>query len=282
MMERAVKGILRSLKGNVPVQLTARLKRSRSLSHHSWRAAVCLLLALLASPLLAQTTTHPVITGRVVDEQGQPVAQAQLLIVPPPQRRRKAIGHEMLFGTDTDEHGRFKFEDEYKWTTSRRIMYISAPLRADVYAPVTPPLEMIERIDPSFRGQPIVIKRNQATDLGDVKVQIHYGLVQLRLQNSAGGPLLQNAEQWRNIRLRFRTARGEVVDGGLPSLNDIEKAVRIAESAITVAVPKGAWQIEVTYDDDQRVGRGLTPLLHITDSDVPVPITVMLSLVRRR
>src|SRR5947209_15926781 len=94
-----------------------------------------------------------------------------------------------------------------------------------------------------FKGQRILVKKNIPLDLGDVPVQVRYGIVKVNLRDRNGALLITNIESWRGVWLRVRDTRGRTITTTSLSINNVQEAVNAAESSITVALPEGTWRI---------------------------------------
>jgi len=231
-----------------------------------------LLLTLCCARLAAQDT--PVsyqITGRVVDEKGRPVAGALVgLRVPDPQ------SPDAYRSTITGKDGRFMSFDSARRPVDEATFYVSAP-PADALVPVDFMFGRLSHLGSSFAGQKVRFDGKERVDLGDVRVQAHYGKVSIRLLDAKGEPFAPDAGVRRHMLIRVRDARGDVVqEGGV-----IEPAMRKAESAIVVALPAGTWELAVAVFGDSfswspldapvAVAEGakepLTASVRLTDAD---------------
>ena len=200
-----------------------------------------ILLLTLCAQLAAQDT--PVtykITGRVVDENGKPIAGALVgLRVPEPQ------SPDVFGNTITDKDGRFTSLETASRPADKALFYISAP-PADAYVPVDFMFGRLSYLDSSFAGQTVNFDGKEEVDLGDVRVQAHYSKVLIRVLDAKGAPLAPDASAWQHIMIRVRDSRGDVVqEGGI-----IEAAKRKDESAIVVALPEGTWELAATVFGD--------------------------------
>ncbi|HEY0378629.1 MAG TPA: ankyrin repeat domain-containing protein [Pyrinomonadaceae bacterium] len=200
-----------------------------------------LLLTLCCARLAAQDTyVTYMVTGRVVDEKGKPVAGALVgLRVPDPQ------SPDAYYSSISGKDGRFASSETAAHPVDKATFYVSAP-PSDSFVPVDLMFGRLSYLDSSFGGRTVNFNGKERVDLGDVRVQAHYHKVRIRLLDANGSPLASDASFWRHVLLRVRDARGDVVlEGGV-----IEPAMRKDESAIVIALPAGTWELAVTAFGD--------------------------------
>ena len=203
--------------------------------------ASALLLLTLCAHLAAQDDplTYK-ITGRVVDEDGKPVAGAFVgLRVPNPQ------SPDLFSANLAGKDGRFTASDSARLPADKATFYVSAPPR-DAHVPLDYMFGRFAYLDASLGGQTVNFDGKRQVDVGDVRVQARYHKVSIRLLDSKGEPLAPDADAWQHLMLRVRDARGDVVhEGGVA-----EAGKRKAESAIVVALPAGTWELAATVFGD--------------------------------
>lgn len=185
------------------------------------------------------------VTGRAVDECGKAVPYAWVLVLPadPPEGRvGGTITYEMA-----DGEGRFRFEGESMISESEYTLYITSPFPdyTTVFANLIPPFEISTKDHPQFGGTQIRFKNSEEVDVGDALVQVNYGVIVVYLQDRKGRPLFSNTEDWEYIGLRVRDLNGKVVSEETIPPADVREAVRVSESAISLALPEGVWRIEI-------------------------------------
>ncbi len=188
------------------------------------------------------------VNGRVIDEQGQPVAHASVVIV-----TDSNIPRNMIYGVETNSEGIFRLvETEANELTAIRRLYAVGPRPPNSYCPVLPPFdELPSLIGQAYIGRPISIQKNAEVNLGNVQVQARYGVVAVQLLNQAGSPLVTDARAWRRVWLRIRNAENAIVIEQTLSINAIEQAVNTVTSTVRVALPEGTWRIEASTDEEE-------------------------------
>jgi hypothetical protein len=225
-----------------------------------------LFLILGAAKTAPQEEYYYAVTGRVIDEQGQPVAGAYVVVDAGP-------GGDIVVYTEADSKGKFRFEQRVNLAKVERTLYVTSPRFPAASDPVRPPFDMLRHSanDP-YAGQKIVIKKNGEIDVGDVRLQVYYGLIDLELRSSKGLPLTPaEKRKWRRPWLRLRNEQGDfILDSSFPrNMPDLR-----------VALPEGTWRLEVTpsYDNGPWFPLNNPVVVSRTNS----PQRIMLKLSRRK
>jgi hypothetical protein len=204
----------------------------------------CLVLALFLLLVTGQTLQREeykyAVRGRVIDDSGQPVARAYVVVDAGP-------GGDVIIYTEADAEGRFCFEERDTLAKHERTLYTTTPQFPRAYDVVHPPFDRY----PSLTGQPyagqkISIKKNGEIDVGDVRVQVYYGIIDLVLRSYKDAPLsAAEKRKWREPWLRIRNVRDEIIiESSFPT--------DIVDKAVAVALPEGTWRIEVSPDFNKR------------------------------
>lgn len=235
--------------------------RSRAL------AKSCLTLALFLMLGTAQTAPQQEyyygVTGKVIDEHGQPVAGAYIVVDAGP-------GGDIVLFTEADSQGKFRFEERASLLKEERTIYITGPRFSTASDPVRPPFDMLPHSsDEKYSGQKISIKKNGEIDVGDVRVQVYYGLIELVLHSSKDAPLTRaEKKKWRRAWLRLRNEHGDfIIDGSFP---------RDAPD-LKVALPEGTWRLEITPSYDYGPWFPLDNSVVVRRTNSPQRIIVKLS-----
>ncbi len=202
--------------------------------------AALLLLALCAQSAAQDTSVTYKIMGRVVDEKGRPVKGALVgLRVPDPQ------SPDAFYNALTDKTGRFAALDSARRPTDKATFWVSAP-PAEAHVPIDFMYGNLSYLGASFAGQTVSFDGKQEVDVGDVRVQAQYHPVVIELLDSKGERFAPDADAWRNIMLRVRDARGDVIREG----SVVEAAKRKDKSSVVVALPEGTWELAATVFGD--------------------------------
>jgi len=153
-------------------------------------------------------------------------------------------GEHLSSFVESDASGNFLFyEAEESFLTERRL-YVTGPSPHGAVQLIPAPFNMFPQLrEKRFKGQRILVKKNIPLDLGDVPVQVRYGIVKVNLRDRNGALLITNIESWRGVWLRVRDTRGRTITTTSLSINNVQEAVNAAESSITVALPEGTWRI---------------------------------------
>ncbi|MEW6128079.1 MAG: ankyrin repeat domain-containing protein [Acidobacteriota bacterium] len=212
-----------------------------------------------------------VVKGRVIDKTGKPVANALIVILPPPiENTWVLVGctGEMF---ETDGEGKFRIEDASQLETEERLLFVSSQALADSGFHVDkvllgPPYDLeLAKKDSRFFGQKILIKKNEAVDVGDVPLQIRYAQFILKLQDQTGN-LIRNKDELKNLWIQTRNSWGDMVgQGGIPRIS-------IREEGISIAIPEGLWQLEFKLKGQVAI----EPKLNAQFSEKPTDLIVRL------
>ena len=239
---------------------------------------IFLVALLLVQPVVLREHTF-VVTGRVVDNHGSPVAHARVVLEPSEQSResKDAIVDEIIVHYETDGTGKFSIEQSTTLHTQNWVLYVISPLPTHVAMPITPPFKQLASIHPRFAGQAVAVRRKHEVNLGDIPVQVHYSLVSLRLLDHSGAPLFSDGTddaELPRVWLRIRDSKGDVIsEEGVA-----RDAFRKQESSIALVLPEGAWHIEVANEATNMVWHPLAGRLIVRTSGTALNRTLQLTL----
>lgn len=230
-------------------------------------ARSCLALASFLLLVTGQTVQREeykyAVRGRVIDDSGRPVAGAYVVVDAGP-------GGDVIVYTETDAEGRFYFEQSDSLTQHERSLYITTPLFRKACDPIRPPFDSFPNFtNQQHAGQKISIKKNGEIDVGDVRVQVYYGIIDLVLHSYKGAPLSPaEKRKWRRRPwLRVRNMQGDlIVDGSFP--RDIGN--------MAVALPEGTWRIEISPNYDKGRWFGLDNPVVVRRLSFPQQVTFKL------
>ena len=229
-------------------------------------AKSCLTLALFLMLGTAQTAPQQeyyyAVTGKVIDEHGQPVAGAYIVVDAGP-------GGDIVLSTEADSQGKFRFEERASLLKEESTIYITSPRFPTACDPVRPPFDMLPHSNEKYSGQKILIKKNGETDVGEVRIQVYYGLIELVLHSSKGAPLTRaEKRKWRRAWLKLKNEQGDLIQ--------YSSFPRDAPE-LKVALPEGTWRLEVTPSYDYGRWFPLNNSVVVRRTNSPQRITVKLS-----
>ena len=237
--------------------------------HRALALIVLTLLLFRADGYCAGELKAFVVKGRVVGDDGRPVAGAQVIIWPS-ERRRENPGRaydEMVEVWGTESDGSFRVEGTALSFPERWTLYVTSPAPPGADPLVTPPFLLQKSVLDRHFAFPRFVVRKGEVDVGDVKVRLHHGLLNVRLLTRDGAPAFTEADDWPPVRLRVRDSEGRVVmEGGLS-----ERAFGKSGSSFAVSLPNGKWRLEVRYKgrraqttlDVPRGGGGLDAVMRL-------------------
>ena len=203
------------------------------------------------------------VTGKVIDEHGQPVAGAYVVVDAGP-------GGDIVVFTEADSQGKFRFEERVSLAKQERTIYITSPRFPTASDPFRPPFDMLPHSSSEkYSGQKILIKKNGEIDVGEVRVQVYYGLIELVLHSSKDAPLTRaEKKKWRRAWLRLRNEQGDfILDSSFPR----------ETPDLKVALPEGTWRLEVTPSYDYGPWFPLDNPVVVSRTNSPQRIIVNLS-----
>jgi hypothetical protein len=182
--------------------------------------------------------------------------------------------HQVFF-TESDAAGNFVRESHCWRSPSKRILFVTSPFVLGAIAPIAPPDFGFSKLSSS--GQPIVLRKNQVLNVGDIHPQVFYSQVVVTFRNSTGQPLFQDAIDWRLVWLRVRNKNHRVVAETSMSINEIETYVRKSENVIPMHLPEGEWYLEISPNEDSGPWyRSAAPAV-VRRSNSPMEITLRMS-----
>ena len=208
-----------------------------------YKFAHILLLFFLVLPAKAQNPDgfNCGVRGRVLDDSNKPVAHAMIVL---------DDSHQVFF-SESDAEGRFLREANCWRPVNKRILFVTSPFVLGAIVPIDPPDYYFAKLGSAFSGQPIMLKKNEVLDVGDVHIQVYYSRVAVKFQNRAGAPLFPENVDWRLVWLRVCDERGRIVEETSMSINQLENYVRLSESVIPMYLPEGKWYLEISPHEDK-------------------------------
>jgi hypothetical protein len=214
----------------------------RQNSARLFRPLTCALLVLLSwcyGVGAQRREYHYLVRGRVVNSKGKPIPGAIVYLDP-------IEGADQIFGNTTDANGNFRLEENTSIPRKLRRLYVTSPPPSQVAILIRPPYNLLPRLRGRKFGGKQLIMSPKDIDIGDVEVQIRYGVADVRLNNCAGNPLFTKQDEWRYLWFRFRDQSNRIVKESTLSQNDVLEAVDFAESTIALALPEGVWRLDIS------------------------------------
>lgn len=207
------------------------------------------------------------VRGRVVDDSNKPIAHAMIVL---------DDVHQVFF-SKSDDDGKFVLESHCWQSPSKRILFVTSPFELGAITPIEPPEFRFSKLGPSFSGQPIVLKKGEVLNIGNVHAQVYYSQVVVTLCNSTGQPLFRDDFDWRNIYLRFRGHNHHIVAETSISAENLEIYVRKSDNVIPMHLPEGKWYLEINPLDDKGPWYKSAIPIVVHRSNSPMEITLRMS-----
>ncbi len=209
--------------------------------------------------LFAQDRYQAQISGRIVDEKGQPRAGVDVTFANSEELRSKGcwVRHDAVF---TDAAGRFKHE-EYCTVPERSALLFIAPSKGwELYqTPIYPSFwPELRESDARFAGVPVRLQGNQQIDLGDIVLPVDFAPIELFVLDEHGKHYFQSENDWSRFHLVVRDSRGIAVGSESLPISDISTSVSMDRGSVKVALPIGTWTLEILGDLSDLDQNGIT------------------------
>lgn len=205
-----------------------------------------IILSCLSSTVFGQAVVR--VTGRVVDEAGEPIEGADVYLAPiydPSWKLDDLIVESVVTGND----GRFTIA---KTASPKQQLYLYVSRGGGLCREmVTPPFYLINNFDKRLIGRRLIFGDAGSIDVGDVNVQFWYATVEIGIR-SKGRALTEN--QWRSLWVRVRNDQGRVLEGESvgPVIQGDE--IDLKTSTFRICLPEGRWSVDF-QSFDQRTGK---------------------------
>jgi len=197
-----------------------------------------------AFSIMAQTYTSTV-KGRVIDDYGNPVANAVVDLETITDGDIDLVSYARN-STYTDKDGKFVVENTSTQANRKRKLFISGPLFENAISLIDlPPNDNLRRLKPDLQVDTISLKENDSVDVGDTRIRVWSGVVEISLLGENDQPYFQTERDWRRSYYVLRGESGEPVVARGISGYDTELRINVKKGLIRFAVPEGTWTIEL-------------------------------------
>jgi hypothetical protein len=204
-----------------------------------------ILLACLCTAVLGQWNVR--LTGRVVDDNGRPVAgaSAHLLDLSTDNKCSDTTPLTKIWAK-TAADGTFTVENHDSCRDRVRYLLIAGPVSDRYTRLVYVPYDYPGNATVRTSARKINVSGEGVINLGDLKVNFHYGYLNLKVVNQNGGPLFQDPDDWREVfYIAVYDNNGKMIQGSGLSLNDVKNAVDAGSGTVRFAIPDGRWRIDL-------------------------------------
>lgn len=226
-------------------------------------------------PVTAQTY-KALVHGRIVDDAGNPVARARVALESLPENNIDGFSYNEMAITDKD--GKFIVENTSTKAHRERKLFVSGPFPENAIRLVDlPPSVRFRRLKPDFHVMSVVLTKDIVVDLGDVKIKVGIGLVEITLVDSKGDPYFKTDESWRANFYVLRNEKNEVYMARGISGFDTESRIDIEKGMIRFAIPEGTWRVEFVSDlADLTSVLARTDILNLMPVGEPIKIRLVI------
>jgi len=184
--------------------------------------------------------------------------------------------HQVFF-SESDASGNFIRESSCSESPIKRILFVTSPFDLSGIAPIKPPGYRLSKLGASFGGRPIVLKRNETLNVGDVLPQVYFSTLVVAIQDAEGRSLFGPDVDWGLVWLRVRDKDGRVVMSTGMSRNQLDTYVHKAENLIRLELPEGEWFLELnSFEDKGAWYKSSTPVV-VRKSGGPFEINLRLT-----
>jgi hypothetical protein len=235
---------------------------------------VSIIFLLCCNFVPAQKYTS-LITGRVVDDKGNPVPRA--MVVLESLTKNEIDDYAYNDTTFTGEDGKFKVINISTEKNRTRNLYISGPFPENAIPLVElPPWDNLRRLKPDLLVRPVKLNENFLTEIGDIKPKVYAGITEIILVNSNGEPYFKTEGDWQSVYYVLRGEDGEPVIAQGISINDTKLRINTKEGLIRFAVAEGTWTVEFISDlGDYKSIIAATKPFTVKKSETPLQIKVV-------
>jgi hypothetical protein len=174
---------------------------------------------------------------------------------------------ELVIYSEAASDGSFRIQDSAPRLPIRRKLYVRTTWSPDSDPFIVPPFQMQRAALERFFSCPTLLISRTHVDIGDIRVQISYRLVEVQLLDANGSPAFTESDDWPSVWLRIKDRSGRTVeDSGLS-----RRSLRKGESTLAISLPVGTWNLEISYGN-----RSITTRLVLEEAAGPSRIIVKL------
>jgi len=200
------------------------------------------------------------VTGRALDGEGLPISNATVVLHTPPCHN--CIDH-VLPATRSLPDGVF-FIDSAGISLKKLELFIEGPLPKDYWSAFGgAPFDRLSHLS-SFKGIPIRLRKGRVrVDMGDVIVKVLYGRVVIELPKVLGDKYTPSRNALKELNFTLRDAKGKIIyNGQIPELG-----FDPTFSCVNLALTKGTWNVELSYNNQEVQLRSPSLSINIKDLD---------------
>lgn len=189
------------------------------------------------------------ISGRVVDEFGKPVRNAQVLLLSEPcDSCTDHIDPSVL----TNEDGVFFFLDTFGIEKAR--LFVVSEVPKGIWLPIISS-SLISSGNPRFRGISLNLSRAEYLNLGDIEPTVEYRIATLNLRQVFS----TDVSNYRCGRDRMALEIRDDI-GRLTITNDVPLSAVEGVCHVKLALPVGTWLLKFSINTDKGTLAGSTKL----------------------
>ncbi|PYT00902.1 MAG: hypothetical protein DMF63_04335 [Acidobacteria bacterium] len=215
-------------------------------------------IAALASNASSQQRYGATINGTVVDQQGRP-ARASVTFTNPESIRGEGcwVKDTTVF---TDSNGNFSLREHCGLSVRNVTLFVEPVIGFDgAQTPIRAPYwTSLRESEAKFSGLNLRLEGSKDVDLGLIPLKVNYRQIELAVLGKNGKPYFKSLDAWTKFVLIVRNANGIAVGSEALSTNDLENSVDLRRGVVLLALPEGAWTLELLKDWNDFDQRGRT------------------------
>lgn len=225
---------------------------------------ILLVLIFSASSANAQSGKKCSASGKLIDDNGNPVTKALVYTDLYHQDDVDVIIVAQLL----DENGIFYAASNCPHGTG--YLWISPAFdKKEIFVPVEPPFFRFAGKHRRYGILAGIPFKGSGIQLGEIKIPIPYRKIWLTLQNEAGAALFSNPAEWENIFFTVKNELGlDVTSSASPFAAQLKNENSVRDSSILMSLPEGRWIVEIK----PRKGKRLFPdkMIEVKNSGVEI------------
>ncbi|HEX8734808.1 MAG TPA: hypothetical protein VF721_05750 [Pyrinomonadaceae bacterium] len=236
------------------------------------RKTFLILLVLIFAALAAgaQSAKKCTASGRLIDDNGNPVSKALIYTDDYHQDDVDII----IVASGPNEEGVFSVESRCENGTG--YLWISSAFDTnEAFVPVKPPYFQFagkQRRYGTLAGIPF---KGQNVKFGDIKIPIPYRKVWVKLQNESGAALFPTSSDWENVTFTVKNEFGlDVTSSAAPYAEQLKNENNVRDSSLLMSLPEGRWIIEIKPRRGKRLYSD--KLIEVKNTGEPVQQIVLL------
>ena len=194
-----------------------------------------LILVCAASVVIAQSGKNCTASGRLVDDNGNPVSEALIYTDDYHQDDVDVI----IVAQNLNADGTFAVESRCKNGTG--YLWISSALKtSEIFVPVIPPFYQFAGNQRKYGILAGIPFKGRNVKLGDIKIPIPYRKIRLTLKDESGAALFPKASDFEGVFFTVKNERGvDMTSHSSPYGEQLKNENIVRDSSVLMNLPEG-------------------------------------------